>query len=236
MSAVLVPSGDRLPVVRGPGPDAGGPGGASPAGRPPHQVEGRVGVARRTRLLLAALLGLAALAAAADAGWIHAKAALAQWLLERSWQRGLVQGEAPPPWPWADTRPVARLLRPDGGVQIVLAGDSGRVLAFGPGWAPASAVPGRPGTTVVSGHRDTHFAWLRQLRPGDRIGLDDGSGRRDYLVRATRVVDSRNAGIRLDGEGGDRLLLVTCWPFDAVSAGGPLRYVVEAVPVDPGKA
>jgi len=232
VSAVLVPSGVRLPVVRGPGPDAGGPAGASPAGHAPQPAGRRVGAVRRMRLLLAALLGLAALATAADAGWIHGKAALAQWLLERSWQRGLVQGEAPPPWPWADTRPVARLLRPDGGVQIVLAGDSGRVLAFGPGWAPASAAPGRPGTTVVSGHRDTHFAWLRHLRPGDRIGVDDGKTRRDYLVHASRVVDSRSTGIGLDHVTGDRLLLVTCWPFDAVSAGGPLRYVVEAVPVE----
>ncbi|MBX3724368.1 MAG: class GN sortase [Xanthomonadales bacterium] len=235
VSAIAVSVGDRIPVTRGPGPVPGSPADASPAGREPHPESSRTGAACRIRLLLAALLGIAALATAADAGWIHGKAALAQWLLERAWQRGLVQGEAPPPWPWADTRPVARLLRPDGGAQIVLAGDSGRVLAFGPGWAPASAAPGQPGTTVVSGHRDTHFAWLRQLQPGDRIGLDDGTIRRDYLVHASRVVDSRRTGIGLDHETGDRLLLVTCWPFDAVSAGGPLRYVVEAVPA-PGPA
>jgi len=28
------------------------------------------------------------------------------------------------------------------------------------------------------------------------------------------------------------LVLVTCYPFDAVTAGGPLRYVVAAVRTD----
>ena len=32
------------------------------------------------------------------------------------------------------------------------------------------------------------------------------------------------------GGGGERLLLVTCYPFDALVPGGPLRYVVVADP------
>jgi sortase A len=32
----------------------------------------------------------------------------------------------------------------------------------------------------------------------------------------------------LDQDGPTRLTLVTCWPFDALRAGGPHRYVVTA--------
>jgi sortase A len=39
------------------------------------------------------------------------------------------------------------------------------------------------------------------------------------------VVDARRAVIRSD-EGGDHLVLLTCYPFDAITPGGPLRYVV----------
>lgn len=188
--------------------------------------------ARRLRRVLALVLALAAAGCAAEAGWIHAKAALAQVLLERAWTRTLADGGAHRPWAWADTAPVAKLTAPAQGiVQIVLAGDSGRTLAFGPGWAPASAVPGQPGTTIISGHRDTHFAWLQGLAIGDRLELDGREGRRAYRVVATHIADSSRERIGVDHDA-DALLLVTCWPFDAVAAGGPLRYLVTALPDD----
>lgn len=181
---------------------------------------------RRLRRLLALACAALALLSLGQAGWVHAKAAVAQVLLERAWQRS--SGEAQPvrPWPWADTHPVARLHAPSlQRSQIVLAGDSGRVLAFGPGWAPASAAPGDAGTTVISGHRDTHFAWLAALRIDDPIRIETHAGRHNYRVREFRVVDADHERIALDDEAS--LLLVTCWPFDAV-ASGPLRYVVRA--------
>jgi sortase A len=110
--------------------------------------------------------------------------------------------------------------------QVVLAGDDGRTLAFGPGWAPASAAPDARGTVVFSGHRDTHFAWLRQLVHGDRVEVESLGGLRRYQVVETRIADSRTERIVIDAEGPE-LLLVTCWPFDAVQAGGPMRYVVR---------
>lgn len=190
----------------------------------------------RTRRLLAGLAVVAALGCATDAGWITAKAALAQVLLERSWQQARADGVAPAPWPWADTRPVARLRAPGLGIeQYVLAGDNGRTLAFGPGWSEASALPGSPGLSVVSGHRDTHFAWLQHLQAGDGIELDTGAGLRRFRVEAMEVVDARHQRIALD-PGRDALALVTCWPFDAVAAGGPLRYVVTARALDAASA
>lgn len=180
----------------------------------------------------ALLLGLGAALLGAQPAWLHAKAALAQHLLERAWSARASDGSIAAPWPGADMRPVARLQLP--GQQqdmIVLAGDSGRSLAFGPGWAEASTAPGSHGTVVISAHRDTHFAVLRHVRPGDLVRLESAAASRDYRIVATEVVDSREVRIALDQR--DQLLLVTCWPFDAPTAGGPLRFVATAVPVDP---
>src|SRR6266852_1624532 len=44
-----------------------------------------------------------------EAAWIHAKAALAQALIGAAWRRELAGSPRTQPWPWADTRPLARL-------------------------------------------------------------------------------------------------------------------------------
>ncbi|MEH6471034.1 MAG: class GN sortase [Halopseudomonas sp.] len=164
--------------------------------------------------------------------WIWAKARLAQWLLESSWSEMLQQQDhhSIKPWPWADTHATARLEVPALNVSmIVLQGDSGRTLAFGPGHSSDSAAPGEPGTTVISGHRDTHFAFLQQLKPGIGLQLQTLQGEWRYRVLETQVVDSRNGGVSVpDDQHG--LLLVTCYPFEALEPGGPLRYLVWAEP------
>lgn len=161
-----------------------------------------------------------------------AKAELAQVLLRRAWNQSLQGGLKAKPWPWADTVPVARLRVARLAVDaIVLSGDSGRTLAFGPGWTESSVAPGAPGLSVISAHRDTHFAFLRELAAGDSIRIDGASGKRIYAVRSLRVVDSRKERIDVAPDA-DALLLVTCYPFNALDAGGPLRYVVAAVPME----
>ncbi|HEY7649474.1 MAG TPA: class GN sortase [Methylomirabilota bacterium] len=163
--------------------------------------------------------------------WIYAKARLAQRLLQRAWVRALAGEAAVKPWPWADTWPVARLQVPAHGVDlIVLAGVSGRTLAFGPGHAQGSAVPGAPGTAIVTGHRDTHFRFLERVKPGDEIIVQvPGRPRSRLWVQGASVVDSRTAVIRTDDHA-TSLVLVTCYPFDAVRPGGLLRYAVTAGP------
>lgn len=193
----------------------------------PRSLRGSAAPARRW---LGGALLLAAALMALQAAWLPAKAALAQGLLESTWERTLADGQTRRPWPWADTHAVAKLTSPRLGVsQVVLAGDSGRSLAFGPGWAESSAPPGAAGTVVVSGHRDTHFRWLQDLRDGDVLDLQSRQGRRRYAVESTRVADSRREHITPTDR--DQLLLVTCWPFDATARRGPLRYVVTLRPL-----
>jgi sortase A len=164
-----------------------------------------------------------------QAAYIHAKAALAQLLLERSWQQSLQGITGARPWPWADTWPVARLRATRLAVdEIVLAGASGRTLAFGPAHVEGTATPGEAGVSVIAGHRDTHFEFLRRLRVGDELWIDRADGVRvPYRVSAIDVLDARKQRVSLDAAA-DALELVTCYPFDAITPGGPLRYRVVA--------
>ena len=186
--------------------------------------------ARRRRWPVAIAILLAALAAwqLGAAGYIQAKAALAQHLIASSWASA-VKGESRAPWPWADTRPVARLTVPSRGIELfVLAGTSGRSLAFGPGHVDGTAMPGSSGNSVIVAHRDTHFAFLRNLDADDVIAVEDLKGRLTrYRVREVAVVDKGDTRL-LDPADSPQLTLITCWPFDAVAPGTPLRYVVIA--------
>ncbi len=164
--------------------------------------------------------------------YIPAKAWVAQEMMQRAWRRAEDGADRPAPWPWADTWPVARLSARGGEIDlIVLEGGSGRTLAFGPGHVSASVLPGDLGNSVVAGHRDTHFAFLKDLREGDSIRIQRPGGREHlFTVTAMDVVDSRRGRLVLDTDE-PVLSLVTCYPFDASTPGGPLRYVVSAASV-----
>ncbi len=161
--------------------------------------------------------------------YIPAKAWLAQELMQRAWTRTGLGEDRATPWPWADTWPVARLTARAGEIDlIVLAGGSGRTLAFGPGHLSASAIPGEVGNTVIAGHRDTHFRFLEHLQAGELLNVESNKGVRHlYQVVATEIVDSRKGSLLLDTDTAI-LSLVTCYPFHTRETGGPLRYVVTA--------
>jgi len=183
----------------------------------------------RTLVILTVCLLAVGLWQIGEGSWIYAKARLAQHLLRRAWSRTLAGDTQVKPWPWADTFPVARLTVPSRKIDlIVLNGASGRTLAFGPGYVESSALPGSPGTTILTGHRDTHFSFLKRLPKHDAIVLETATGSRQrYVVQESRIVDAQAASIEL-GTVADRLVLITCYPFDAIVPGGPLRYVVIA--------
>lgn len=186
---------------------------------------------RRIGLLVVAGLLVFALWQIGGAGWIHAKATVAQFLLERSWEasRAATKPDEARPWPWADTFPVARLRMPGLDIeQIVLAGASGRTLAFGPGHLAGTADPGARGHSILSGHRDTHFAFLQDLRPGDVFEIERTDGQTViFRVSGYEIVDARKAEF-INSPDRTVMSLVTCYPFDATDPNEPLRYVVFA--------
>ena len=180
------------------------------------------------RLLVACLLCLGFWQLGQGA-YIPAKAWLAQELMQRAWTRTGTGEVRATPWPWADTWPVARMTARSGEVDlIVLAGASGRTLAFAPGHMSASAMPGETGNAVIAGHRDTHFQFLKDVQLGELLEVESSTGLRHlYKVVGVDIVDSRKGSLLLDTEA-PMLSLVTCYPFDARESGGPLRYVVTA--------
>ena len=183
---------------------------------------------RQTRSAVAALLALAGIVLCGQAVWIHAKAILAQVLLERAFAQSLATGKPVKPWSWADTWPEARIEIPRlGKSAIVLHGSSGQALAFGPGHVERTPDAGDPGTAIYAAHRDTHFAFLGDVAIGDeiRVTRHDGASFR-FRVTGTAVVRWDASGIDPLAPG-RRLVLATCWPLDGKFS-GPLRYVVQA--------
>jgi sortase A len=183
--------------------------------------------ARRRRRLAVTMLLLTGAGLLVNGAYLPAKAATAQVLLRMAWSQS---GERPRrPWPWAETWPVARLQVPRLGIdQIVLAGAEGAALAFGPGHVDGTALPGEPGTIGLAGHRDTVFGFLRDLKIGDELTLEGPDRhRRTYRVNDIVVVEEHATDLLSAGPE-PALTLVTCYPFETVLAGGPLRYVVVA--------
>lgn len=161
--------------------------------------------------------------------YMGAKAATAQILLDRAWSKIETQDMASAaPWPWLDAQVVGRLSAPDlGASAVILDTDSGQALAFGPALISGTARPGAVGTIGIAAHKNTHFKFLKDLKIGDRLSLDSADGLQDYIVRRTEIIDTRREGLSANMTTSE-LALVTCYPFDALSFNGPLRFIVYA--------
>lgn len=165
--------------------------------------------------------------------WIPVKAVVAQEMLALAWAESQARRTETRPWPWADTWPVARMALPGlDRSMIVLEGTHGESLAFGPGRVAGTGSDNGP--VIIAGHRDTHFRKLNELKAGSEIRLQGQDGQwQNYRVESFRIVDSRREQIDTQRLSRDVLLLVTCYPFEALEAGGPMRYVVMARRQDP---
>jgi sortase A len=188
---------------------------------------------RRMLTLSAAASAALGVGLVSDGVWIKAKAALAQVLLDRAFAETIATGRPVKPWNWADTWPVARISVPRLKTsEIALKSGSGQAMAFGPGHLDRTAEPGERGTAVFAAHRDTHFAFLGDLRNGDEIKVTRSDGLTfSYEVTGNAVVRFDRSGILANAQG-KWLALATCWPLDG-KFHGPLRYVVYARMIEP---
>ncbi len=191
--------------------------------------------AHRHRIML--LVGIVAIVFLFKGGYMQAKAHFAQFLIEQAWSDTLNDGKQHKPWSWADTYPVAKLQFVSGQGQLqgqalyVLAGASGRNLAFGPATLMGANQLNGWGNTVIAGHRDTHFAHLKGVQPGQLLRVQDSSSATiDYRVVSIQIVAEADTRL-LDGQEDLQLTLVTCYPFDSLSAQSRWRFVVIAEPV-----
>ena len=160
---------------------------------------------------------------------IELKSRVAQTLLQYAWHKTIKTGENQRPWKSFDGVPVLRLMIPHHEVdQIVLAGTSGQALAFGPAFHEESKLPGKGGTTVLSSHRDSHGVYIRQLKKGDMIKLQDRFQQwHSYTIEDFDILNVKTDTISTTNAK-EVLLIITCYPFNALTSGTALRYVVSA--------
>jgi sortase A len=180
------------------------------------------------RSLSALAIVIAGTLIAAQALFIPAKAQVAQVLMANAWEHQLSTGDPARPWPWADFTPAAKLRFP---VQhktvLALTDAAGESLAFGPTLMAASVQPGEKGVAVFAAHRDTHFGFLDQVKPGEQVIVETASGPRAFRVTHSEVVRWDASGIHPRDGKAPRIALVTCWPLEA-KVRGLMRYVVWA--------
>ncbi len=184
---------------------------------------------RKAVFIVMVALPLCGLWQIGEGTYIHAKAILAQALLKTAWAETLEGHKEVKPWPWADTWPVSRLDVPSLGIsRIVLAGASGSSLAFGPGHLFGTALPGEKGNSVIAGHRDTHFRFLQYVQPSHIITVQTKNNLiRQYRVIMAKVITDTEIHYLIDTYD-DTLTFITCYPFDSITTGSSLRFIVVA--------
>ena len=182
------------------------------------------------RNLSIAVLVVAGILSMGEGTRIYLKAILAQVLLQNAWNQTRSGSTNVKPWPWAEMHPVARLQVPTYDEDIiVLAGTTGKSLAFGPGHVVSSAAPGTDDNVAIAAHRDTHFAFLEHITPGEFVFLETPDGvRHRYQVSQIDILHQSETEV-MAKNGVKQLTLITCYPFHAITPGGPMRYVVRAI-------
>src|SRR5699024_4672491 len=89
--------------------------------------------------------------------------------------------------------------------------------------------PGEIGTTILAGHKNTHFSFLQNVKIGDVIRIQDRTGQwYRYRIAGMHVADSETETIPVQYQR-DEILLTTCYPFGPGHYDSPLRYVVRGV-------
>jgi len=114
---------------------------------------------------------------------------------------------------------------------IFVEGDTSRILRHAIGHISETALPGAPGNVVLTGHRDTFFRPLRNIRQGDAITLKTLDGDFQYEVKSTGVVPPTDVQV-LQPSSEPTLTLITCFPFYYVGS-APNRFIVHARQVAP---
>lgn len=128
--------------------------------------------------------------------------------------------------------PLGRIeIRAIGLAAMIMEGADAQTLRRAVGHIPGTPLPGRQGNVGITGHRDTFFRPLRNIRKDDEIRVTTLEGTYRYQVDSIRVVEPEETEV-LDNSDAATLTLVTCYPFYFVGP-APKRFIVRAhrVPV-----
>ena len=190
---------------------------------------GLINIKPRKQLLviLSAILAIAGLIFLFLAFKIEIKAKVAQYLLNNAWNKTIETGDDYEPWPGFDGYPILKLSIPKFNLQqIVLSNTSGQSLAFGPSFHPETYLPKENKITAISSHRDSHGYYIRDLKINDFVILEDKEDNKfTYKVKNFKIINVEDKDLQFNKKN-SQLLLITCYPFDAVISGTNLRYIV----------
>lgn len=112
----------------------------------------------------------------------------------------------------------------------VYLGTDRKTLDRGLGIVEGTTHPGEVGNIAISGHRDSFFRVLKDIKLGDRIKMQTPEGLKDFQVSEITIVDALEVSV-LDPTDTTVLTLITCHPF-YYEGYAPDRYIVKATPVD----
>ena len=181
-------------------------------------------------VILSAILAIAGLIFLFLAFKIEIKANVAQYLLNNAWDKTIETGDEYEPWPGFDGYPILKLSIPKFKLQqIVLSNTSGQSLAFGPSFHPETYLPKENKITAISSHRDSHGYYIRDLKINDFVILEDKENNKfTYKVINFKIINVEDKDLQFN-KMGNQLLLITCYPFDAIISGTKLRYIVTLI-------
>ncbi|MEG0364366.1 MAG: class D sortase [Erysipelotrichales bacterium] len=107
-------------------------------------------------------------------------------------------------------------------IAIIEGEDPITALNHGAGHAEQSPYPGKSqnsGQPILSAHRETFFRPLKDAKNGDIVTVEMPYGTYKYKISNSQVVQPNEADKAFTTEGmkGERLILVTCYPFSFVA-------------------
>lgn len=108
----------------------------------------------------------------------------------------------------------------------VIQGTSEDELALGVGHFIKSALPGENDNCVLSGHRNTVFSKLGEIRKGNQLIVQTTAGTFVYVVTETKIVHANDRTVIVHTEHAV-LTLTTCYPF-IYEGHAPDRFIVSA--------
>lgn len=108
----------------------------------------------------------------------------------------------------------------------ILQGTGDKELEKGIGHFSQSVLPGEEDNCVISGHRETAFRGIGDLKIGELLIVKTSAGTFTYEVKGTRIVHADDKTVIVPT---DRavLTMTTCYPFKFIG-NAPDRYIVSA--------
>lgn len=109
----------------------------------------------------------------------------------------------------------------------IVEGTDPEELEKGVGHYKGSYFPDQNGQIVLSGHRDTVFTQLGELKLDDELQVELSYGEYSYKIIDTKIVDADDTSIITLQHEKEELILTTCYPFGYIG-NAPKRYIIYA--------